>query len=235
LKVEINLTKQKNMDLLILQTDGNVVESTQKTLSIIELLLKGGWLMIPMAVLSFITIYIFVERYLTISKANRIDDKFMPAIRDYVINGNIEAAKALCRQTDTPVARMIEKGISRIGKPLKNIEVAIENVGKLEVYKMERGLPLLATISGIAPMLGFFGTVTGIIEAFFAMANAGNNIEVGLLANGIYVAMITTAVGLAIGIPAYFAYNLLVSKVDKVVNRMEAISMEFIDLLQEPA
>jgi biopolymer transport protein ExbB len=135
LKVEINLTKQKNMDLLILQTDGNVVESTQKTLSIIELLLKGGWLMIPMAVLSFITIYIFVERYLTISKANRIDDKFMPAIRDYVINGNIEAAKALCRQTDTPVARMIEKGISRIGKPLKNIEVAIENVGKLEVYK----------------------------------------------------------------------------------------------------
>jgi len=223
------------MDFLFLQTDGGVVESTQKTLSLIDLLMKGGWLMIPFAFISFITVYIAVERYLTILKAGRIDDKFMPTIRDYVVNGNIEAAKALCRQTDTPVARMIEKGISRIGKPLKNIEVAIENVGKLEVYKMERGLPLLATISGVAPMLGFFGTVTGMIQAFFAMANAGNNIEVGLLAGGIYEAMITTAVGLAIGIPAYFAYNLLVSMVDKAVNRMEAISMEFIDLLQEPA
>jgi biopolymer transport protein ExbB len=223
------------MEMFFLQANADVVVQTQKTLSLFELLLKGGWLMIPMAILSFLTIYIFVERYLTILKASKIDERFMPTIRDYVINGNIEAAKALCRQTDTPVARMIEKGITRIGKPLKNIEVAIENVGRLEVYKMERGLPLLATISGLAPMLGFFGTVTGMILAFFEMANAGNNVDVTLLAGGIYQAMITTAVGLAIGIPAYFGYNFLVSRVDKVINKMEAISMEFIDLLQEPA
>jgi biopolymer transport protein ExbB len=223
------------MNLLFLQANADIVQQTEKTLSVIELLIKGGWLMIPFAILSFITIYIFVERYLTILRAAKIDGKFMPTIRDYVVNGNIEAAKALCRQTDTPVARMIEKGITRIGKPLKNIEVAIENVGKLEVYKMERGLPILATISGLAPMLGFFGTVTGMILAFFEMANAGNNVDVSLLAGGIYQAMITTAVGLAIGIPAYFGYNFLVSRVDNVINSMEAISMEFIDLLQEPA
>src|SRR5690606_28107042 len=164
------------MKLILLQADGAGVVSTEKTLSVIELVIKGGWLMIPMAILSFITIYIFVERYLTIIKASRLDSKFMPGIRDYVMSGNIDAAKALCRQTDTPVARMIEKGISRIGKPLKNIEVAIENVGRLEVYKLGRGLPLLATISGLAPMLGFFGTVTGMILAFFEMANAGNNV-----------------------------------------------------------
>lgn len=221
--------------MMLLQAEVEVSASTQKTLSILELLLSGGWLMIPMAILSFITIYIFIERYLTIAKASKIDDKFMPGIRDYVVNGNIQAAIALCKQNDAPVARMIEKGISRIGKPLKNIEVSIENVGKLEVYKLEKGLPTLATISGVAPMLGFFGTVTGMIQAFFAMANAGNNIDVSMLAGGIYVAMITTAVGLAVGIPAYFGYNFLMSRVDKVVNKMEAISVEFIDLLQEPA
>lgn len=220
---------------MLLQAEVEVSASTQKTLSILELLLSGGWLMVPMAILSFITIYIFIERYLTIAKASKIDDKFMPGIRDYVVNGNIQAAIALCKQNDAPVARMIEKGISRIGKPLKNIEVSIENVGKLEVYKLEKGLPTLATISGVAPMLGFFGTVTGMIQAFFAMANAGNNIDVSMLAGGIYVAMITTAVGLAVGIPAYFGYNFLMSRVDKVVNKMEAISVEFIDLLQEPA
>lgn len=223
------------MCIMLLQAGADVVQQTEKTLPVLELLMKGGWLMVPMAILSFITIYIFVERYLTIIRASRIDDKFMPTIRDFVVNGNIEAARALCRQTDTPIARMIEKGITRIGKPLKNIEVSIENVGRLEVYKMERGLPLLATIAGLAPMLGFFGTVTGMIKAFFEMANAGNNVDVSLLAGGIYQAMITTAVGLAIGIPAYFGYNFLVSRVDKVVNKMEAISMEFIDLLQEPA
>lgn len=221
--------------MMLLQAEVEVSASTQKTLSILELLLSGGWLMVPMAILSFITIYIFIERYLTIAKASKIDDKFMPGIRDYVVNGNIQAAIALCKQNDAPVARMIEKGISRIGKPLKNIEVSIENVGKLEVYKLEKGLPTLATISGVAPMLGFFGTVTGMIQAFFAMANAGNNIDVSMLAGGIYVAMITTAVGLAVGIPAYFGYNFLMSRVDKVVNKMEAISVEFIDLLQEPA
>ncbi len=223
------------MNMLFLQADAEVVETARKTLSVIELLIAGGWLMIPMGILSFISIYIFSERYFTIHKASRIDERFMPSIRDYVVNGNIQAALALCKQNDAPVARMIEKGITRIGKPLKSIEVAIENVGKLEVYKLEKGLPILATISGIAPMIGFFGTVVGMIQAFFAMANAGNNIDVSLLSGGLYVALITTAAGLAVGIPAYFGYNFLMSRVDKVVNKMEVIAVEFIDLLQEPA
>jgi biopolymer transport protein ExbB len=158
----------------------------------------------------------------------------MPSIKDFVVNGNIAAAKALCKKYDAPIARMIEKGIIRIGKPLKNIEVAIENVGRLEVYQLEKGLSTLATISGGAPMIGFLGTVTGMIQSFQKLATSGNNIEVGDLAGGIYEALITTAVGLIVGIIAYIGYNLLVSMVDKAVNRMEAISVEFIDLLQDP-
>ena len=211
--------------------DGSMIETT----TIFELLLKGGLFLIPVLLLSVVGLYIFVERYLTIKKADKLDDSFMPNIKDYVTNGNIAAAKSLCQQNESPVARMIEKGIIRIGKPLKNIEVAIENVGKLELFKLEKGLNVLATISGAAPMLGFLGTVTGMIKAFYAMANAGNNIDVGVLAGGIYEALITTAVGLAVGIMAFVGYNLLVNMVDKVVHKMEATSVEFVDLLQEPA
>lgn len=224
-----------NHFLLQITTDTAALAPTEKTISVLELLMKGGWLMIPLLLLSLIAIYIFVERYLTIRKAAKVEAGFMQNIRDYVMTGNIEAAKHLCRQNDTPVARMIEKGIVRIGKPMKNIEVAIENVGKLEIYKLEKGLSVLATVSGAAPMLGFLGTVTGMITAFFNMANAGNNINVGLLSGGIYEALITTAVGLAIGICAFVGYNYLVTLVEKVIFKMEATSIEFIDLLQEPA
>jgi len=224
------------MDILLLTridtlSDGSMMETT----TIFELLLKGGVFLIPIILLSFVGLYVFIERYLTITKASKIENDFMPNIKDFVANGNIAAARSLCKQSDSPVARMIEKGIIRIGKPLKNIEVAIENVGKLELFKLEKGLSLLATISGAAPMLGFLGTVTGMIKAFYNMANAGNNIDIEVLSGGIYEALITTAVGLAVGILAFIGYNLLVTLVEKVVHKMEATSIEFIDLLQEPA
>ncbi len=212
--------------------DGLMME--EKT-NILALLSKGGLLVIPIVVLSLVAIYIFVERYLTIRKASNVDKHFMDNIKDYVVTGNIEAAKSLCKNTDSPVARMIEKGVMRIGKPLRDIDVSIENVGKLEVYKLEKNLATLATISGAAPMIGFLGTVTGMINAFFNMSKAGNNIDPSLLAGGIYEAMVTTAAGLAVGIIAYIAYNYLVAMVDKVINKMEAVTVEFIDLLQEPS
>jgi len=223
------------MDELLLQIQSDAAEQGTKSISLFQILMKGGVFLIPILILSFVAIYIFVERYLTIRKASQTDPDFMDHIRDYVSNGNIEAAKELCRQNDTPIARMIEKGLMRIGKPLKGIEVAIENVGKLEVYKLEKGLSTVATISGAAPMLGFLGTVTGMIRAFFNLSKAGNNIDVGLLSGGIYEALITTAVGLAVGIISYIGYNILVTMVDKAVHKMEATSVEFVDLLQEPA
>lgn len=224
------------MDFLLLQNlDTLASGETVEVVPYFSILLKGGWMLVPIGVLFVAALYIFFERYLTITKAAKIDDSFLPNIRDFVVNGNIAAAKDLCARTDSPIARMIDKGISRIGKPLKNIEVAIENVGKLEVFKLEKGLSVLATISGAAPMLGFLGTVTGMIKAFFEMANAGNQIEIDVLAGGIYEALITTAVGLTVGIVAFIGYNLLVSMVDKVVHKMEATSVGFVDLLQEPA
>ncbi len=224
----MNLILLTKIDTL---ADGTMVETT----SMLELLLKGGFVLVPIAILSILGVYIFVERYLTIRKASKIDDDFMPSIKDYVMNGNIAAARALCQHSESPIAKMIEKGIDRIGKPLRDIEVAIENVGKLELFKLEKGLPILATISGAAPMLGFLGTVSGMVRAFYNMANAGNNISVDLLAGGIYEALITTVAGLVVGIFAFVAYNWLVNMVSIAVNKMEANSIEFIDLLQEPA
>lgn len=214
---------------------GGAEEVAEESIRIIDLLMKGGVVLIPIALLSIIAIYIFVERYLTIKGAGKVDPKFMLNIKDYVVNGNIEAAKTLAKNTDTPIARMIEKGILRIGKPLQDINVAIENVGKLEIYQLEKRLATLATIAGAAPMLGFFGTVMGMIKAFFNISKAGQNVDATLLAGGIYEAMITTAAGLAVGIIAFIGYNLLVALVEKVVYQMEATSVEFIDLLQEPA
>jgi biopolymer transport protein ExbB len=224
------------MNWTILQVDtiaagGDQISST----ALIDLLIKGGILMIPLAILLVIALYIFFERYMTIKKAAKIDPNFMNNIKDYVSSGNIEAAKTLCKNTDSPIAKMIEKGLMRIGKPLKNIEVAIENTGKLQIYKMEKRLVTLATISGAAPMLGFLGTVIGMIGAFFSLAQAGGEGGAGLLANDIYQALVTTATGLSIGIIAFIGYNTLVSLVEKVVYKMEANSVEFIDLLQEPA
>lgn len=200
-----------------------------------ELILTGGFVMIPIFAMLIIAIFITIERTLTITKSGKLDANFMSSIKDMVLNDNILGAKTLCGRTDTPIARMLEKGISRIGNPLKNIEVAVENVGKLEVYKLERGMPWLATIAGAAPMLGFLGTVTGMITTFRNIAEAGDQVSAGALSGGIYEAMVTTVAGLVVGILGYLAYNLLTASIEKVVYKMEATSVEFLDILQAPA
>lgn len=207
---------------------------TQTTLSALELALKGGWVMIILALLLVIAVYIFFERYMALRNASKEDTNFMNRIKDYIHDGKIEAAASLCQSTDNPISRMIEKGISRLGRPLNDINTAVENIGNLEIVKLEKGLPTLATISGGAPMIGFLGTVIGMIRAFYDMSQAGNNIDVSLLSNGIYTAMVTTVGGLIVGILAYFAYNYLVARVEKVVYKVEARTTEFMDLLNEP-
>ncbi len=205
-----------------------------QTISIMELALAGGWLMIPIVLSSFVAIYIFIERVITINKANESPDAFIGKIKELVLKGDVTAAKMLCNQHDTPVARMIEKGVSRIGSPLKNIEASIENVGKIELFKLEKNLSVLATVSGAAPMMGFLGTVIGMVQAFISIAREEGSVSPKLLADGIYTAMITTVAGLIVGIIAYLGYNFLVTRVSKVVNKMEYSAIEFIDLLQEP-
>ena len=214
---------------------GEMSEATEKTLSFIDLAIKGGWIMIPLVFLSFVAVYIFVDRYLAVLKASKQDANFMNKIKDSIFSGKMDSALSLCESTDTPVARMIAKGISRIGRPLNDVNTAVENVGNLEVSKLEKGLPTLATVAGAAPMIGFLGTVIGMIKAFYDMSEAGNNIDVGLLSSGIYTAMVTTVAGLIVGIVAYFAYNIMVAKIEKVVFNMEANTTEFMDLLNEPA
>jgi len=214
--------------------DSTLVEQSTESIRVIDLLFKGGFMMVPLIILSVVAVYIFVERVLTIQKASQTPGHFTDKIRQLVGDGDISGAKMLCSQTNTPIARMIEKGISRIGSPLKNIEVAIENVGKIEIFRLERRLSTLATISGAAPMLGFLGTVIGMIRAFIAIAQEEGSVSPKLLSSGIYEAMITTAVGLFVGILAYLGYNYLVSQVSKVVHKMEYNSIDFIDLLQEP-
>ena len=213
------------------------VESTG-TQNLWSVLLQTGYLGIANIfinlVLSVIAIYIFVDRYRSLKRASNVDENFMNNIRNSVQNGNIDAAKNLCAHTDTPIARLIEKGLQRIGKPLRDIDAAIENTGNLELFRMEKNLSILASVAGAAPMIGFFGTVTGMIQAFYNMASQ-QNVTPSVLAGGIYQALITTAVGLAVGIFAYIAYNLLVSNVEKVVYSMERTTVEFMDLLQEPA
>ncbi|MCR5695373.1 MAG: MotA/TolQ/ExbB proton channel family protein [Marinilabiliaceae bacterium] len=204
-------------------------------LNVIDLAMQGGWIMLVLLLMSIYAIYVFVERNVALRRALKQDDNFMSKIKDYIHSGNIDSAIALCNATDNPVARMVEKGISRMGRPLNDINTAVENVGNIEVGRLENGLAGLASVSGGAPMIGFLGTVTGMIQAFFEMANAGNNIEVSTLAGGIYTALVTTVGGLFVGIIAYFAYNYLVARVDKVVRILEARTMEFMDLLNDPA
>jgi biopolymer transport protein ExbB len=199
-----------------------------------QLAVKGGWVMIPIALLSIVAVYIFIERYLAIKKASTIDNNFMNRIRDYIHEGKVENALTLCQSNADPASKMIEKGIQRIGRPLADINTAIEIVGKIEIAKLEKGLPALASVAGGAPMLGFFGTVTGMVRAFYDMSMAGNNIDITLLSAGIYIALITTVGGLLVGIPAFFGYNLLVTRIENLVNKLEAKSTEFMDLLNEP-
>jgi biopolymer transport protein ExbB len=209
-------------------------ESGEMTLSYWELAFKGGWVMIPILVLSVIAVFIFVERFFVVRQAQREDALLMNRIKDYIHEGKVESALALCQSQNSPVSRMLEKGLKMIGRPIRDVNAALENVGKLEIYKLEKGLPALATVAGGAPMIGFLGTVIGMIISFYDMSNAGNNINVSLLSNGIYTALVTTVAGLIVGIIAYFAYNILVAKVEKVVFMLEARTSEFIDLLNEP-
>lgn len=230
------------MILLTNMQDGAEVvpseESVEKTLSIIELIGSGGTAgMIIIAilfVLLFIALYIYFERLFAIKAASKIDSNFMNQIKDHVSNGKTDSAQILCAQVNTPVSRLINKGISRIGKPLADINTAIENAGRLEIYGLEKNVSVLATISGVAPMIGFLGTVVGMILAIFELANAGGTIQMDVLASGLYTAMTTTVAGLIVGIIAYMAYNHLVVKTDKVVYQMEANSLEFLDHLNEP-
>jgi biopolymer transport protein ExbB len=227
---------------LQIQTGAEAVlteEPTEKTMSILELMTSGGiggiLIMAFLGVLSIFAVYIFFERFGAIRSANKVDPNFMNNIKDMVMDGKLDAAGALCKAESTPVARMIEKGISRIGKPLGDITQAMENQGKLEVTRLEKGLPMLATISGGAPMIGFLGTVIGMILTFKEMANAGGQIKLDMMAEGIYTAMTTTVAGLLVGIIAYFGYNFLVTRVDRVVYKLEDSAMDFLDLLHEPA
>ena len=207
----------------------------EEKLSVWDLCLKGGWIMIPLLILSVVSIYIFIERFIALRSAAKRDDSFMKRIKDYIHDGEIESAINLCKKTDTPYARLILKGISRIGRPMNDVLVAIENTGNLEVSALEKGFTWLATTASGAPMIGFLGTVTGMVQAFFALASAGSNADVTILASGIYEALVTTVAGLIVGIIALFAYNFLVSRVNKVMNQLEAKTMEFMDLLNEPA
>jgi biopolymer transport protein ExbB len=214
-------------------------QPVEVTLSIWDLMTSGGiggqLIMITLGLLFFFALYLYFERLLAINAASKIDINFMNNIKMNIMNGKIDAAKMLCAQTNSPVARLTEKGISRIGKPLEDINTAIENAGKLEIYKLEKNVSMLATISGAGPMIGFLGTVIGMILAFHKMASGGGQIEVGALAEGIYTAMTTTVAGLVVGIIAFMGYNHLVVKTDKVVHQMEANATDFLDLLNEPS
>jgi len=208
-------------------------QQTAQTINLWSLLNKGGWIMYPLYLLLAAAVFVFFERLIAIRRASRIDANFMNIIRDNIVTGNVTAARALARNTDNPVARIIDKGIQRIGKPIDANEKSMENVGRLEMYKMERNLNILSLIAGIAPMFGFLGTIVGMITLFYEINSTGN-FELGTIAGGIYVKMITSATGLIIGVIAYVGYNYLSTQVDKTANKMEASSSEFVDILQEP-
>lgn len=213
-----------------------VQEPAQESINWLTMATYGGWIMIVLALMLAFAIYLFIERLVVLHNATKEDNTFMNRIRDYIKEGKIDSAVKLCQKENTPSARMIEKGVSRIGRPMQDVQVAIENVGNLEVSKLEKGLVLMATIAAGAPMLGFLGTVLGMVQTFYNMAqDASGVIEISTLSSGMYQAMVTTVGGLIVGILAMFAYNLLVSRIDRVVRQLESRTMEFMDLLNEPA
>ena len=212
-----------------------VVATQELNFSLWNMAVKGGWLMLVLLGLSIAAIYIFGQKWWAIRKAANIDKNFMNEIRNLIHEGKINAAIELCKNDNSPIARLVETGIERIGRPLSDIQAAVENTGNVEVAKLEKNLPILATISGGAPMIGFLGTVAGMIQAFFNMSQAGNNIDITLLSGGIYTAMVTTVGGLFVGIIAYFGYNYLTSKISDLVFMMESTTIEFMDMLHEPA
>ena len=234
-------------NLLLQMTVGNSVKSVpvetiipeEKTLTLWQLASSGGIggaiIMTTLLILSIIAVYIIIERFLAIKKASKEDANFMNQIKDFIIDGKMDAAKSICKSNDSPIAKMIEKGISRIGKPLSDIGTAVETTGKLELNKLEKNLSTLATISGAAPMIGFLGTVIGMILVFHKMATGGGGVDLQTLSDGIFTAMVTTVAGLIVGIIAYVGYNTLVARVEKIVFIMEARTTEFLDILHEPA
>ncbi len=223
----------------ILQADPAIIQEAAadipEKMSLLKMAVAGGWLMIVLLILSIIAIYILGNRWWAIRKASKISPDFMKDIHEMIHEGKIKAAVAMCRNTDSPIARLIEKGVERIGRPLNDIQAAVENMGNVEVARLEKGLPMLATIAGGAPMIGFLGTVIGMIQAFFNMSQAGSNIDITLLSGGIYTAMVTTVGGLFVGIIAYFGYNYLTSKISDLVFKMESNTIEFMDILYEPS
>lgn len=236
-------------NLLFIQSDSvveavnNVTENvtaaapavTEQSFDLLSMAAKGGFLMIVLAVLSVIAIYIFGQKWWMIHKAGQIDKNFMKDIRDYIHDGKIKSAIDLCEHYDSPVARLVQKGIERLGRPLSDIQASVENTGNAEVARLEKGLPMLATIAGGAPMIGFLGTVIGMVQAFFNMYTAGSNVDIATLSGGIFTAMITTVGGLVVGIIAYFGYNYLTSNISNLVFKMENATIEFMDVLHEPA
>lgn len=229
--IQSGLVAADSTRLILNQTMGQ----TAIRLSMWDLAVKGGWIMIVLAVFSVIAVYIFIERFMAIRRSSKEDKNFMNNIRDFIHDGRIDSAVVLCKNNNSPIARMIEKGLSRLGRPLSDINTAIENIGKLEVSRLEKNLAVLATISGAAPMLGFLGTVIGMVQAFYDMSMAGNNIDIQLLSTGIYQAMVTTVGGLIVGIVAYICYNVLVERIEKLVFMLEASATEFMDVLHEPS
>jgi biopolymer transport protein ExbB len=217
------------------QTATTAATAQEMHYTFLEMAVKGGWLMIVLLILSIIALYILGKKWWMIHKASQIDKNFMNDIRDYIHDGKTKSALTLCSKFDSPAARLVEKGIERMGRPLSDIQTAVENTGNSEISRLEKGLPMLATIAGGAPMVGFLGTVLGMVQAFFNMSNAGNNVDISLLSGGIYTAMITTVGGLIVGIVAYFGYNYLVSQISNILYTMENTTIDFMDILQEPA
>ena len=218
---------------LLMMTEG-AMDAASSQMSLWQLFNAGGWLMWVLLLLGGVTIFIFVERFVAIRRASSFNMGFMNRIRDLISEGDVRGAVALCRKTNTPIARMVEKGVERLGRPMGDVQTAIENVANLEVSKLENGLPFLATIAGGAPMIGFLGTVLGMVETFMDMSAAGGTVDMALLSGGMYVAMVTTVGGLVVGIPAYFGYNYLVARIEKLVFRLEANSIAFMDILNQP-
>jgi len=209
--------------------------STEAQMNVIDLAIKGGWIMLILLVLSLIVTFVFIERLMVIRQAGKRDESFMSRIKDYIHDGKVDSAQKLCQSTNSPIARMIGKGISRLGRPISDVLATVENAGNIEVAKLEKSIPVIASIAGGAPMIGFLGTVTGMIRSFYAMANAGANVDITMLSGGIYEALVTTVGGLVVGIIAMFAYNYLSSQVGNVVNKLETGTMDFMDLLNEPS
>lgn len=221
--------------MVLLQiVDSTATAGAHSSINLFELVIKGGWIMLPIGLLAVIAIYLMIERFITISRASRVDNSFLTNVKTMLMDGKIDAALSMCRSTNTPIARLIEKGIKRLGKPIKEIESAVENTGKLEIYKLEKNLSYLGIIAGIAPMIGFIGTISGVIMIFYDISQQNGDISIKIISDGLYVKMVTSAAGLLVGIIAHIGFHYLNAMIDRVSFQLESTTVEFIDLIQEP-